>query len=239
MSTGSGTLCASALAVVALVFACGVAEAGMIGVNYAVSNSNVTGMAGAVPQANWNNESIAHSSSSQSGGLASLVDDGGDPVAGMSTSWTASAAYGNGATGSGADTTLLYGGPEAQNTGYTATAITITGIPYAEYDLYLYVKGWSAGRTGEARLSGVASSEIGFNTFQNFPSTHSRATSTATQGTYVLWEALTADTVTVEARRIGNNIIVSGFQVVEVPEPGTIALVAVGMLGLMRRRRRA
>lgn len=102
----------------------------------------------------------------------------------------------------------------------------------------MYVKGWSAGRTGEARLAGVASSEIGFNTYMDFPGSHSRATSTATKGTYVLWESLTADTVTVDVRRVSSNIIIPGFQIVAVPEPGTVMLVAAGVLGLGRSRRR-
>jgi len=239
MPARSGFKAALAIVVVAIVLAAGGgAQAAMIGVNYAVAGSNVTGTAGAVPQANWNNENIAHSSSSKTGGLTSLVDDSGAVVPGMSTSWIANAAYRNGAAGSGDDTTLLYGGLESQQTSYGTTAITISGIPYAEYDLYVYVKGWSAGRTGEARLEGVASSEIGFNTYMDFPGTHSRATSTATQGTYVLWEGLTAETTIVDIRRVSNNVIIAGFQIVQVPEPGTLMLLAVGILGLRLRRRR-
>lgn len=74
------------IGIVAVVLAGGVAQAAMVGVNYAVSDSNVTGLAGVVPQANWNNESIAHSSSSKAGGLTSLIDDSGAAVSGMSTS---------------------------------------------------------------------------------------------------------------------------------------------------------
>ena len=215
------------------------AQAATTGVNYAVGGSNVTGSAGNIGQSNWNNESIAHSSSSNSGGLGTLVDDTGATVSGMSTSWVANAAYGNGLGGSGSDITLLYGGLETQNTTYTGNnEITITGIPYAEYDLYLYVKGWTAGRTGYAQIQGIGGSEIGFNTYQNFPGSHSRATSTSTQGTYVLWEGLTASNLVVESRRGNNNIILTGFQVVQVPEPSTMMLLATGVAGLVIRRKK-
>ncbi|MEK6235355.1 MAG: hypothetical protein N2C14_11660, partial [Planctomycetales bacterium] len=127
--------------------------------------------------------------------------------------WVADAAYRNGAAGAGMNTTLMFGGLETQDTTYTGdNGITITGIPYAQYDLYLYVKGWSAGRTGFAQLQGVGGSEIGFNTVMDFPGSHSRATSTATVGTYVLWEDLTAGSVTIESRRVSNNIILSAHQ---------------------------
>jgi len=216
----------------------GSAHADMVGMNYAIGGLNVTGTAGAVPQGNWNNESIVHNASSQSGGLATLKDDGNATVIGMSTSWTANAAYGTGASAGGTDTTLLYGGPESQDNVYGTFSISIAGIPYAEYDLYVYVKGWTAGRTGEARLNGVTGSEIGFDTYKDFPGSHSRATSTATQGTYVLWEGLTASSVTVDVRRQSSNVIISGFQVVEVPEPATMSLLALGGMALLKRRKR-
>ncbi|MBT3200403.1 MAG: PEP-CTERM sorting domain-containing protein [Phycisphaerales bacterium] len=40
-------------------------------------------------------------------------------------------------------------------------------------------------------------------------------------------------------KKVNNNIMIPGFQVVEVPEPATMGLLALGGLAMLRRRRRA
>ena len=182
MNTRRNTLILAVIAILAVSLV-GPAHGAMVGVNYSVIDKDVTGTAGAVPQANWNNESMTHGNGPKTGGLASLVDNNNATVTGMATSWSANATYGNGASAGGTDTTLLYGGLEAQGAYSETNKIVITGIPYDEYDLYLYVKGWTDGRTGEAKIGTAA---IGFNTLKDFPGSHSEATSAATTGTYVL-----------------------------------------------------
>ena len=109
------------------------------------------------------------------------------------------------------------------------------------------MKGWSENRTGEFQLNG--GSATGFNTFMNFDGggpagaggAHIETSSTATQGTYVLYSGLSGDS-TVDIRRINSNIMVAGLQIVEVsaavPEPSTAVLLGLGGFALILRRRK-
>jgi hypothetical protein len=216
-----GTLCPSTLV------------AGSIGVNFNSSTVTdvdpVTGSAGVVPQSNWNN------TQSQSGSVASgsVIDDSGATVSGMSVSWSADAAHSVGstdATSEGDDTALMHGGLEEHHTTYGTGFgdITMTGIPYARYNLYIYINGWNASsRDGEIQLlvggSVVAGSQRQFlvmgTDFIDGSHSHSESTGTADEGTYVLWENLTASNLTAQVRKISDNPLIVGFQIVEVAVP--------------------
>jgi len=207
--------------------------AGSIGVNFnsdvVAAVDPVNGTAGAVAQSNWNN------TQSLSGSIASgsVIDSSGATVGGMSVTWSGDDAWSVGgadATGEGDDTALMHGGIEEQHATYgtgAGTEITLTGIPYTRYNLYVYVNGWSAGRTGEAQLevggNVVSGSQRQFLVmgaeFIDGTHTHSESTGTADVGTYVLWENLTAANLTAQVRKINNNIMITGLQIVEVAVP--------------------
>ena len=177
--------------------------AGSIGVNL---NSSipaavdlVTGTAGAVPQANWNN--VSNITGTVSAG--SVIDSSGATVGGMSVSWSGDAAWSVGGldgTGEGDDTALMHGGFEEQHTTYgLGSEVSLTGIPYTRYNLYAYVKGWNADRDGEIQIkvggSVVSGSQRQFKAmgteFIDGTHSHSESTGSTDIGTYVLWEDLT------------------------------------------------
>ena len=56
-------------------------------------------------------------------------------------------------------------------------------------------------------------------------------------GNYVVFRGLTASDVTIDDTMDTYYVYMNGFQVVEVPEPLTMSLLALGGLALVRRRR--
>ena len=124
---------------------------------------------------------------------------------------------------------------ESQTATYgTGNQISLTGVPYAEFDIYLYINGWSSERTGKATLNG--GNEKTFQTLQNFPGSHNESTSNAVAGTYIVWTGVSGDP-TIQFANGNNNIMVGGVQVVQVPEPSTALLSLLGLAALIRRRR--
>jgi len=232
--TGTAACC---LVVVALLSLGGTAGAAMIGFHHdGGGNQPVSGPAGfpAVQQVNWNSVHEA-SGDDAAGSLDTVLDSSGAVVSGMTITWTADACYTNG-THVGENGNLFYGGLETQNAEYGTNEITVTGIPYGTYDVYFYVNGWTANRTGFARINGDAGTEVGFSTYQNFPDTWVQANGTGTQATHVLFEDVSGDTLIIEFRKGNNNVMVGGFQIV--PEPATLGLLAGGLLAALFLRRR-
>ncbi len=195
--------------------------AGSIGVNFNANDNadvdNVTGTAGVVAQSNWNN------TENDSGTIAagSVVDSSGSTVSGMSVSWAADAAHSvSSAVGTveGDDTALMHGGLEEHHTTYATGFgdITLSGIPYTRYNLYIYVNGYNTDvRDGEIQLvvngSVVSGSQRQFKAmgteFIDGTHSHSESTGSTDIGTYVLWENLTASNSTL----LGSSFAATAF----------------------------
>ena len=107
-----------------------------IGLNFGSSRADASldpsVTAGVVPQSNWNNLA------SSSGGPLALLDS-----AGVSTSaevtWVADEVWSVGGVPLDGDGTLLNGFFSENNNGGDDSSISVTGIPYSLYDLYLYL----------------------------------------------------------------------------------------------------
>jgi hypothetical protein len=146
------------------------------------------------------------------------------------------------------DTTLgvgvVDGGMDTFNTGGTAderlgsdwvngyTRLNLTNVPYAVYDLYIYNSTY--GGTGAITFTnpgGPAQVMI-------FPGSGSPLNFTPTfqlDVNYVVFSGLTADaTVLVTGDPRG----LSAFQIVEITEPATMSLLAIGGIALLRRKRK-
>jgi hypothetical protein len=116
-------------------------------VNPTLVNNSANG-AGIVAQSNWNNEAGTN------GSAGTVIDSTGATLAGMTVTWSAGGTWAA-ATNPPADQ------QEALNTGFlnssgngTPVKVTVTNIPYAQYDVYVYTLN-DAARTLTTTANGV------------------------------------------------------------------------------------
>ena len=123
-------------------------QAGSIGVNFEGGGNGVgpismapTDSAGVIPQTNYNNETGG------SGGPFVLNDSTGTPTTAMLT-FCGSGTYSVGQTNP-------VGGDQELNDGfvYGSTTISVTNIPYADYDVYVYELNDAAGRVEQTYIN--------------------------------------------------------------------------------------
>jgi hypothetical protein len=122
---------------------------------------------------------------------------------------------------------------------------TISQVPYAQYDLYVYFSSDAGGRTGTVTDGATTFS---FSTLGSASLAGANASLVQTTDTgsgnpganYAVFSGLTGDsqTVTVSIPDWGG---IAAFQVVSIPEPSAFALGAAGMVafGMSRRFRRS
>ncbi len=243
------------LAFLALLLACLpsatiASHAAMVGINFASGHTgqteslSVSAIVGVVPQGNWNNVTgNVGTQANVAGPMAgSLVDDSGIATS-MSLSFSSTNSW---ATSTGALTgnaELLNGYLDNTNTA-TPTTITLAGIPFAAYDLYVYVGSDTNNRTGHVTLTG--NSTVYFKTTAApFDGAFTQATGTSTvdanAAEYVKFSGLSGAGQSLAVGRDGGNVGVYAVQVVEVPEPSSVILTffygAAGLLVWQRRRR--
>ena len=107
-------------------------------------------VAGAARLAKWNNLNASSTATTKS----VLLDNTGAVVAGMSTTFTGGSggpAYTMSSADSGNDATMIRGVYDQYNG--TAGTISISGIPYATYDLYLYMWSDQTNRAGSFQVN--------------------------------------------------------------------------------------
>lgn len=246
----------SAIAIVMSVAAAQVAHGAAIGINFSAGQGNATNLAplastdstGVFTQANWNNASTAPGGTTAnvaSPNAGVLVDSNGAvTAAGITWSSTNSWSVVNG-TRTPEIAELLNGYLDNTNAA-TPTSVTVTGIPYATYNVIAYVGSDGNGRTGHATI-GAQTFYYSTNTNQN-PPTFVQSTATtlagATAATYVEFDNLSGSTFTLTNTRDSNNTGLHGIQIVDAsaaPEPGSAAVLLIGGAAafLKRRRRQA
>ncbi len=220
-------------------------QAQVVSVKYGSELIPSGGQAGAVLAPNWNNS--ASSSFSVSG--SSLLDNSGAATTisytlattqtwggwqtGATPSQDADSSYNKLMLNQYLNSATAFGNPES---------LSLSGISYSSYNLYVYVSSDTAGRTGSLTLG---STTYDFST--EGPAAISGANavlalSTDTTGAnptanYVVFSGLTGGSQTVSLD-IPNGGGISAFQIVAVPEPSTMALAGLGGLGLLMLRRR-
>lgn len=143
----------------------------------------------------------------------------------------------------------LNSGPAAWGPSITNSYVSLSQIPYAQYDVIIYFSADTAGRNG-AVTDGT--STFYFSTLGSASVSGANALLVQTTDTtganpganYAVFSGLTgsSQTFTVDPKS-GNDqwLGIAGFQVVSVPEPGALALGAIGWLivGASRRSRQS
>ncbi|MGE9267214.1 MAG: PEP-CTERM sorting domain-containing protein [Verrucomicrobiales bacterium] len=213
-----------------------------------------TETAGVNSVANWNN--LLGSSTAGgpiNGSLTTVRDDSGAVLATSTISWTGTGQANAGSGGTNdqkmfeSEWDLFDSG---SNTGVVDMTFTITNIPYAVYDVYYYVQDASNAETrgGDVEANGTLKSIRMYNSPQgggtlyqeaDSPFTYNEATTDL--GTYLRLENITGSTLTLTVSSKNPStprLRMSGFQVVEVPEPSGAALVGLGVLVSLTRRKR-
>jgi len=128
------------------------------------------------------------------------------------------------------------------NGGGGTVSISLSTIPYSSYDLIVYLSSDTAGRTGTVN---VGSTTYDFSTMGPAEISGANASLIATSDTsganpsadYAVFSGLSgsSQTITTDIPSYGG---IAGFQIVDAPEPGALALAGLGALALLRLRYR-
>lgn len=229
-----------------LAAACISAQAQVVSLKYGSELIPSGGLAGAVLAPNWNNSASMGSSVSGS----SLLDSSGATTSiayTLATSqtwggWNIGGTPSQDADGSYNKLMLNQYLNSAPNFG-NPESLSLSGISYGSYDLYVYFSSDAAGRNQSITLG---STTYDFSTVGSAATSGANALltqSTSTTGAnptadYVVFSGLTGGLQTVDLNS-QNGGGITAFQIVAVPEPGTMALAALGGTSLLFRRRRS
>jgi len=218
----------------------------VIGVNFYRSSSAVWTQLGATDQAgevaadNWNNIDI---DPSRSFSAVALQDATGSATT-VTIGSTVSPGYdgNNGVGNTTPDHKMMNGSLYYDNGDGTDTGtITISGLGglAPSYDLYLYFETNENDRDHTFTVTGPHS-ESGLDG-ATFNGTFIEATGSGVNANYMVFEGLTASTLTIDATATNGRAGLAGIQIVGIPEPSALLLAAIGLVGLLacRRRRRA
>jgi hypothetical protein len=180
--------------------------------------------AGVAPQFAWNNSDGMQSGNSganiTSPTANSIVDNNGAVVPGLSITWTSNGTWSSPNAGPG-NPNLMAG--YLDDTGTAGdTVITVTGIPYAYYDVYTYLGSDGNDRSGRTRLGGYFQNDRWFRTNTNpFTGTFVEGTATTQPpagmglANYTHYRSVTGSSFELRAMRGSNNVGVHGIQIVE------------------------
>ena len=204
--------------------------------------------AGVVLANNWND-------SWPSNPTTDLIDNSGaattlDIVYGSYNTWHIQGSHPGADADSSYNRELLNGylnaGPAAWGPPITNSYVTLSQIPYVQYDVYVYFSSDTADRTGSIS---DGTTTYYFSTLG--PASVSGANALLVQTTdtsgafpsasYARFSGETATSLTLTCDALSGDdqwLGIAGFQVVAVPEPGSLALVVFGGLALWGLRRR-
>ena len=231
----------------------GAASANSIGVNFVGGGGPNTGstlaasdVAGLVPQAFFNNATGA------SGSLTGLVDNF-DTTTGAGLTFSSPNTWSSGTDTTTPNGRLLNGYIDSNGTAAGGAMVTVTNVPYKQYDLIVYLNTDAGGnRVGDYEVStsaGTLTQQVVYAKSSTlllappWPDNSVTLPAGVVGGTFIIFPGLTDSTLTLktdQAALTGVNFRapISGIQIYGIPEPGTLGTVTVlGSLALARRRK--
>jgi hypothetical protein len=215
------------LACAVALFSAASAAADSVGVNFrrgtGQENMAPTESAGVVPQMNWNNTdgvATGNGGANISGPVMnSLINGSGTAVPGLSFTWSANGTWSAPNAGPG-NPNLMAG--YLDDTGTAGdTVISVTGVPYAFYDVYAYVGSDANNRSGRTRLFGFFANDRWFRTNSSPFTGFTEATATTEPAsntglaTYSHYRSLNSNSFELRVLRGSNNAGLHGIQIVE------------------------
>jgi autotransporter-associated beta strand protein len=189
-----------------------------IGINFVGGGTNspspggasVTGVAGVVPMANWNNIT------GSSGGGIPLNDFNGFAGVANLDSFTATNTWSTGSTNP-----LLNGYIDNTNTTPDAQQVTVSGIPYSSYNVYAYFGSDGAGRTGSVSLNGTSYFYRTRGDLGDYVLTTDTTGAVNPSANYAIFSSVSGNTFTINQSRGSNN---SGLMALEIVQSGVSPL---------------
>lgn len=204
-----------------------------------------TDVAGVIGRNHWNN------TNGYFGGPTALMDSAGMPTT-VSVSWTSAYDYRWVAfhTGTDPDSKLTNGEFEAE-TG-TKAVVTITGVPYSLYDVYVYFGSQNNGKKGNGTLTpgGGTPTTIYYRSndgytspyFQGYQEAIGTNDLNSNPSNYMVFHNVTSSSFVYSQQKSAGEIYgtgIHGIQIISVvPEPSALMPVGVAMAGVLLRNRR-
>lgn len=242
-----------AIALAAAMIASG-AHATIISVNFDTGNllSSTEGGAPGVRVANWNAWANVND-------LSNVVNSDGDLTAVTATVNSTNRSQRGNPAGFTNEQIIFTSVIDVQN----SNTVTVSNVPYASYDVYVYMRDDANDRAGSFQIGGTTYYVRGLTGGEgggdpdNTGSGYVLSTDTTVdltnpgtidvdnsidQGNYVKFSGLSGSSFdliagAVDTSDAANRNKFAGFQIVQVPEPSVTLLGALGLLGLLRRRR--
>jgi hypothetical protein len=203
------------------------ADAQVISINFAggggpgaPTSLAATDVAGVVAVANWNN------ATGSVGTLNSLIDNNGAATT-ASVSYTSNNTWTTGIPNTNANERLMQG--YLDTTDIIGTTVTVTGLPSATYNVYVYTLGDESGREGAYTIGTNTQNTSPTLPFSNF----------VLGDNYALLEGVTGTSFTLTANAVDFRAPINGIQIAVVPGPSslcTFALLLSPGIWLLRRR---
>ena len=196
-----------------------------VGLNFGDAGGNVTGTAGVVAQANWNN------GAGNVGSATNLVDDSGAGT-GMNAAWVSNNLFNVfGAAPTTQDAALMRGYLDTTDT--SVTRVTLTNVAYSKYDVYVYFDGDAAtGRSGNYSVNGTTKGPLVDSA--NFPAAgtaanYVQADAPASAGNYAVFSGQTAPFVSLTAQASNFRAPVNAIQVVAAPDSHPVGYEGISL----------